>query len=87
MTTNRKESPAGRKPKPQSKPASGRRRQSAVVKELVQKVEAKLQADVDTKATLADYIKLVQLQKELEEEEPTEIRVTWVDPEETESGS
>jgi len=82
MTTNRRK-PQGQKPK--QEPESGKKRQSAVVKELVQKVEEKLQADVKTKATLADYIKLVQLQKELEEEEPREIRVTWVDPEERES--
>jgi len=37
----------------------------------------------EMKATLGDYIKLVQLQKELDEEQqPTEIRVTWVEPEE-----
>lgn len=38
----------------------------------------------EVKATLGDYIRLVQLQKELEEEEPRDIRVTWVDPEEAE---
>jgi hypothetical protein len=36
------------------------------------------------KATLGDYIRLVQLQKELEEEEPGEITVTWVDPDQIE---
>jgi len=34
----------------------------------------------DVKATLGDYIRLVQLQQELEEEEPKDIKVTWVDP-------
>ncbi|HSP68869.1 MAG TPA: hypothetical protein VLN48_14175 [Bryobacteraceae bacterium] len=34
----------------------------------------------DVKATLADYIRLVQLQQELEEEEPKDITVTWVEP-------
>ena len=33
------------------------------------------------KASLGDYIRLVQLQKELEEDEVREIRVTWVEPE------
>ena len=37
----------------------------------------------DVKASLGDYIRLVQLQKGLEEEEPKEIRVTWIEPEET----
>lgn len=35
----------------------------------------------DVKATLGDYIRLVQLQKELEDEEPGEITVRWVDAE------
>jgi len=34
----------------------------------------------DVKATLGDYIRLVQLQQELEEEEPGDITVTWVEP-------
>jgi len=42
-------------------------------------VEKKL-AGKDVKATLGDYIKLMQLQTELEEEEPKDITVTWVDP-------
>ena len=32
------------------------------------------------KATLGDYIRLVQLQQELEQEEPKDIQVTWVEP-------
>jgi len=32
------------------------------------------------KATLGDYIRLVQLHKELDDESPKEIRVTWVEP-------
>ena len=38
----------------------------------------------EVKATLGDYIRLLQLQREIEEEEPAEITVRWVDPEETE---
>lgn len=33
------------------------------------------------KASLGDYIRLVQLRKELEEDEVREIKVTWVEPE------
>ena len=51
---------------------------------MLQRVEQKLGTG-DVKATLADYIRLVQLQKELEDEEPGEITVTWVDPDKTES--
>ena len=32
------------------------------------------------KLTLSDYLKLLQLEKEMEEVEPKEIRVTWVEP-------
>jgi len=53
--------------------------QAAVVEKLLKNVEKKL-AGKDVKATLGDYIKLVQLQTELEEEEPKDITVTWVEP-------
>ena len=63
-------------------------KQAAMVGQLLEEVEKKLRVDTG-KATLGDYIKLVQLQKELDEDEPREIRVTWVEPaaEKTESGS
>ena len=52
---------------------------------MLARVEQRL-GEGDVKATLGDYIRLVQLQKELEDEEPGEITVKWVDPEsETES--
>lgn len=53
--------------------------QAAVVEKLLKSVEKKL-AGKDVKATLGDYIKLMQLQTELEEEEPRDITVTWVEP-------
>ena len=53
--------------------------QAAVVDKLLKNVEKKL-AGKDVKATLGDYIKLVQLQAELEDEEPRDITVTWVEP-------
>jgi hypothetical protein len=59
-------------------------RKAEVVEQIIEKVEQRL-GDGEMKATLGDYIRLVQLQKELEDEEPGEITVTWVDPEKTES--
>ena len=47
---------------------------------MLESIEQKLKGK-DLKVTLADYIRLVQLKKELEGEEPREIRVTWVDRE------
>ena len=61
-----------------------RNKKAEVVEQLLEKVEQKL-GEGDVKATLGDYIRLVQLQKELEEEEPGEIRCTWVDPDKTET--
>ena len=58
---------------------------AGVLKKLLKSVEKKL-SGVEMKATLGDYIKLVQLQKEMDDEQPREIRVTWVEPEETKSG-
>ena len=46
---------------------------------MLEQVEKKLGTDV--KVSLGDYIRLVQLQKELEEDELREIKVTWVEPE------
>ena len=57
-----------------------RRSQAEVVRQMLKNVEEKLSKE-DAKATLADYIRLVQLKKELEEDEPREIRVTWIERE------
>jgi hypothetical protein len=46
---------------------------------LLEKVEKKLGSSL--KASLGDYIRLVQLHKDLEENEVREIKVTWVEPE------
>jgi len=53
--------------------------QAAVVQKLLKNVEKKLGGE-DVKATLGDYIRLVQLQQELEEDEPRDITVSWVEP-------
>ena len=53
--------------------------QAKKVRELREKVEEKL-VGPDMKASLADYIRLVQLQQELEEEIPRDIQVTWIEP-------
>lgn len=51
------------------------------VKKILQNVEKKM-AEEGLKATLGDYIKLIQLQKEMSEEPPSEITVTWIEPSE-----
>jgi len=52
----------------------------------IQRIEEKL-GSADVKATFGDLIKLLQLQKEMQVEQPREIKVTWIDPSETESAS
>jgi hypothetical protein len=54
--------------------------QAQVIKNLLTEVEKQIASGAG-KATLGDYIRLVQLDKELNEDEPKEIRVTWVEPE------
>jgi hypothetical protein len=50
--------------------------QVTVIRKLLKRVEQKLSGK-DVKASLGDYIRLVQLEKELDEETPREIKVTW----------
>ena len=59
--------------------ASGRR---TLVEKLLGKVEEKFEKD-SPKTTVADYIRLVQLSQELDDGEPREIKVTWIEAEET----
>ncbi len=57
------------------------RDKAAFVREVISKIEEKLRKD-DAKPSVGDFIRLVQLEKELEEEEqPKEIQVSWVEPE------
>jgi len=53
--------------------------QAQAVKCMLTKIETKMKGN-QMKATLGDYIRLVQLHKELDDESPKEIRVTWVEP-------
>jgi hypothetical protein len=48
----------------------------------IEGIEKRLKSK-DFKPTLGDYLKLLQIEKEFEEETPKEIRVTWVEPSET----
>lgn len=66
-----------------AKPAA-KRSKTEMVRKILQRMEDKLSKD-DVKATLGDYIRLVQLEKELKDEEPREIKVTWIEPAKTES--
>jgi len=74
-----------RKPARTAKSGTGVGR-AQVVKNMLTQMEAKIGSD-QMKATMGDYIRLVQLHKELDDEAPREIKVTWVEPVETGSES
>lgn len=54
-----------------------------LVKEVILKIEQKLDRN-ELKPTVGDFIRLLQLEKELEEEQPKEIKISWVEPDEKE---
>lgn len=56
---------------------------AALVEKLLNSIERRLKKD-ELKATLGDFIRLLQLQKELEDEQPREVEVRWVEPSEAE---
>ena len=54
-------------------------RVSTVLTSVITKMEDKLK-EADFKPSLADFLRLVQLENETGDEEPKEIKVTWVEP-------
>ena len=50
-----------------------------VLESVVEKMQGKIEAN-EFKPTVADFLRLLQLEQEIGEEEPKEIKVTWVDP-------
>ena len=54
-------------------------RVSKVLGNVITKMEKEIKAP-EYKPSLADFLKLVQLEAEVGEEEPKEIKVTWVEP-------
>ena len=53
----------------------------ALVKRAIQQFGEKIQNN-ELKPTVGDFIRLLQIEKELLEETPKEIKVSWVEPEE-----
>jgi hypothetical protein len=72
---------AGRK---DGKSAPRRPSKKGAIETLMKKFEKTLEED-GVKLTVGEYIRLMQLRKELNVEEPKEIKVTWVEPNEKES--
>jgi hypothetical protein len=84
MATKSKK-PAAGKPKAPKQEAKkvDRRAYKTVVKALRQSLQEKLAKNI--RASLSDYIRLVQLEKELQTTEAKETKATWVDPKSGES--
>jgi hypothetical protein len=60
------------------------------ISEVLRKATTKMEEEIGGpafKPSMAEYLKLVQLDKELESEEVKEIRVTWVEPGKTDESS
>ena len=53
-------------------------KQASLINKLVNNIEEKIDAN-ELKATLGDLIRLMQMQKEIEENQPREIKVTWIE--------
>jgi hypothetical protein len=50
------------------------------VRELLELVRSRLLAQDDGKANVGDYIRLLQLYREMEGERPRQIEVRWIEP-------
>ena len=60
--------------------AASNLRIAKLVAEAISGIEKRLLNQKDP-PTIGDYLKLMQLQKDIEHEQPREIKVTWVEPE------
>ena len=63
------------------KNVSQKKGREEAVRQILESLEEKLKNE-ELKATLGDYIRLLQMEKEMGLEEPDEIRAGWVEPEE-----
>jgi len=68
---------------PEKPPATLTRRgtESELLDQAIEKIKKDLN-EGKVKGSVGDLIRLLQLRKELEEEEPREIKVSWVEPHE-----
>ena len=60
-------------------PRTLRVRLSDLLDKAIEGIEERFKAK-DFKPTMADYLKLLQMEIELEQEDTREIKVTWVEP-------
>lgn len=87
-TTRKGQAASGGETTGETKKTRRRRKKTTLVRDVIHKIEEKLDKD-ELKPTVGDLVRLVQLEKELEEEEdrPKEIKVSWVERDEKEHAS
>jgi hypothetical protein len=57
-----------------------RRTRGQLVAEVIESIEKRID---ELKPTVGDFIRLMQMEREIEADQPKEIKVSWVDPNET----
>ena len=77
QTPSKKRTPSKRG---STKKTASSHRIAKLVDKAIEGIESRLN-DEDDPPGIGDYIKVMQLQRDIEEERPKEITVTWVDPE------
>jgi hypothetical protein len=66
-----------------SQSRKSRKSKAELVGKVIENLEQKLEAN-ELKPSVGDLIRLLQLERELEAEQPREIKVSWVEPREEE---
>lgn len=86
--TPAKGKPAARKPraKKRGQGAQNNDRIAAVIEHAIDAIQTKLASD-DAKHTVADLVRLLQLQKDMEGKRPIDVTVRWVEEECSENSS
>ncbi len=79
METKKDETTAPPKKRAAPVKRTGAKARAKAVKRILLNVEKKM-SEEDLKATLGDYIRLIQLSKEMTDEPKADITVTWVEP-------
>jgi hypothetical protein len=64
---------------PAKKAAPSPRTERGKLKALLAKVEERLQTDASSKVSISDYIRLLQMKRELDQKKPRDVEVKWVD--------
>jgi hypothetical protein len=73
------DSESGKQKVRKTKKATAPRSRKSLLARALKTFEKKLIAEKDLRPTLAEYLKLLQVERELEPEPPREITVTWVE--------